>query len=101
MNDKLNFLLRTAISAATEDRDAFIEKFSTFMEEHAGLGKEMGENAGKHLSKGLSALRTELEHEALRRQSADNKAETDSILNQLEKIERKIDELEQKIDKRS
>lgn len=101
MNDKLNFLLRTAISAATEDRDAFIEKFSAFMEKHAGLEKEMGENAGRHLSKGLSALRSELENDALRRQPAENKAETGSILNQLEKIERKIDELEQKIDKRS
>lgn len=101
MNNRLNFLLRTAISAATEDREAFIDKFSTLLEEYTGLEKEVGKTAGKHLSSGLSALRTELENAAIRKEASENKAGTDELLSQLAKIERKIEELERKIDSRA
>ncbi|MCM1530807.1 MAG: hypothetical protein NC048_01315 [Bacteroides sp.] len=99
MNDKLNFLLRTILSAATEDREAFIEKFSTVLEEYTGLDKQTGANAGKHVASGLDALRQELENAAARKQaSAQNGQETGEVAEELEQIKKRLDEIVQRLD---
>lgn len=94
MNNKLNFLLRTALSAATEDRDSFIEKFSAVLENYTGLDKQTGAKAGSHVVSGLSALKVELEAAALNRQAAapqDGKVEELSA--QLAQINERLDEI--------
>lgn len=92
MNNKLNFLLRTVLSAATEDREAFIEKFSTILEEYTGLDRQTGENAGKHVANGLSALRDELET-AARQTAAQNDSKADELSAQMEQIKERLDEI--------
>ncbi len=92
MNEKLNFLLRTALSAATEDRESFICKFSTLLEEYAGLDKKTSEKAGKHMASGLSVLKAELENEAIRKQAA-KEADQTEIAAKLEEIIERLDEL--------
>lgn len=98
MNDKLNFLLRTALSAATEDREAFIEKFSTVLEEYTGLDKQTGANAGKHVANGLVALRQELENAACKQASAQNSREAGELAEELEQIKQRLDEILQRLD---
>lgn len=66
MNHRLNFLLRTVLSATVEDRETFIKKFSHLLEEYTGMKPERGEETGEHVLKGLTALRDELQFESLR-----------------------------------
>lgn len=98
MNSKLNFLLRTALSAATDDREAFVEKFSALLEKYTGIDKETGQSAGRHLSGGLAALRNELENAATRQEAGQqSSAELNDILARLESIQERLDEIEQTV----
>ncbi|MCM1169105.1 MAG: hypothetical protein NC324_04115 [Bacteroides sp.] len=99
MNDKLNFLLRTALSAATEDRESFIEKFSTVLEEYTGLDRQTGANAGKYVANGLVALRQELENAAACKQaSGQTGCEAGELAEELEQIKQRLDEILQRLD---
>ncbi|MDE5575698.1 MAG: hypothetical protein K2I87_08310 [Bacteroidales bacterium] len=93
MNNKLNFLLRTALSAATEDRDSFIEKFSAVLEDYTGLDKQTGTKAGSHVVSGLSALKEELQAAALNRQAAARQEKVEELAAQLAQINERLDEI--------
>ena len=97
MNNELNFLLRTALSAATEDRDSFIERFSTVLEDYTGIDRQSGSNAGKHVLSGLSALKEELENAARNRQ---NVAKIDELSEQLAQINERLDEIMRELNTR-
>lgn len=103
MNDKLNFFLRTVLSATVEDREAFIRKFSRILEEYAGIDPEQGVRTGQHMIRGLTAIRDELQVEALRKKDIPDKereascSEKDEIRNALQKIQAEIDAVKSRI----
>lgn len=97
MNDKLNFLLRTAISAAVEDRDVFIENFSRFLEEYAAVDPETGARTGRYIASGLSALQNELQKESMKPKNGAKETATEEndtkLRESIEKLSRNIEEL--------
>lgn len=44
MNSTMNLLLRAAIAAAASDREKFVDKVSSLIEEKAGTSPETAEN---------------------------------------------------------
>lgn len=97
MNNKLNFLLRTALSAATEDRESFIEKFSAVLEDYTGLDKQTGAKAGKRVASGLSALKEELETAAMNQR---NNGKMEELSAQLAQINERLDEIVHELNNR-
>ena len=93
MNNKLNFLLRTALSAATEDRDSYIEKFSAVLEDYTGLDKQTGAKAGSHVVSGLSALKEELAAALNRQAAARQDGKVEELSAQLAQINERLDEI--------
>lgn len=97
MNDKLNFLLRSLLAVAVQDREAFIGKFGQLWEDITGGDAESGKAKGEHLARSMDKLRVELQTEALaRKMSKEDKAE---ILEALAKIEKRIEELDRKMER--
>ena len=96
MNAKLNFLLRTLLAVAVQDREAFVEKFGRLWEDYTGGDAETGKQKGAYLADSLNNLRTELQWEATaRKMSEGDKAE---ILEAIQQLEKRIEDLNRKVD---
>ena len=96
MNAKLNFLLRTLLSVAVQDREAFVERFSKLWEDYTGGDAETGKQKGLHLAEGVETLRNELQWEATAKRMSESDKE--EILSAIQQLEQRIEKLNRKID---
>lgn len=95
MNTKLNFLLRTLLAVAVQDREAFVEKFGKLWEDYTGGDAETGKRKGEYLAESLNNLRTELQWEARAKMSQNDKTE---ILEAIQQLEKRIEKLDRKVE---
>ena len=62
MNTKLNFLLRTLLAVAVQDREAFVEKFGKLWEDYTGGCAFLIGNEGNGLRREVAVLRPCMTH---------------------------------------
>lgn len=96
MNPKLNFLLRTLLAVAVQDREAFVEKFGRIWEDYTGGDAETGKQKGEHLAESMDNLRAELQLEAAARKMPER--DKREILNAIQRLESQIEELGRKME---
>lgn len=89
MNITMNLLLRAAIAAAASDREKFVDKVSSLIEDKAGTSPETAENIAGGIDQLVDLLDQQLLIEQLTGKSS---AST-------EELEQKIDRLTEAIDK--
>lgn len=89
MNSTMNLLLRAAIAAAASDREKFVDKVSSLIEDKAGTSPETAENIAGGIDQLVDLLDQQLLIEQLTGKSS---AST-------EELEQKIDRLTEAIDK--
>lgn len=89
MNSMMNLLLRAAIAAAASDREKFVDKVSSLIEDKAGTSPETAENIAGGIDQLVDLLDQQLLIEQLTGKSS---AST-------EELEQKIDRLTEAIDK--
>lgn len=99
MNNTLNLLLRTAITATLEDREAFIEKFSSILTQITDMEPEKANKAGEKMSMGLQAFRDELQMENLwKGRSTDNRDEIQKTREKIEQLSKEIESIKAKLE---
>ena len=96
MNTKLNFLLRTLLAVAVQDREAFVEKFGKLWEDYTGGDAETGKRKGEYLAESLNNLRTELQWEATAKKMSQN--DKTEILEAIQQLEKRIEKLDRKVE---
>lgn len=89
MNSTMNLLLRAAIAAAASDREKFVDKVSSLIEDKAGTSPGTAENIAGGIDQLVDLLDQQLLIEQLTGKSS---AST-------EELEQKIDRLTEAIDK--
>lgn len=89
MNSAMNLLLRAAIAAAASDREKFVDRVSSLLENKAGTSPETAEN----LAGGIDRLVDMLDQQLFFQQLTGN-GRTDTT-----ELEKKIDRLTEAIDK--
>lgn len=100
MNKNLNLLIRTAISAALQDREAFIKKFSDLVSEWTDIEAETATKAGEKISTGLQALQNELQTESLlHRFSYSHDNDYQDLEEKISALSKQVEELKKLIEK--
>lgn len=90
MNSTMNLLLRAAIAAAASDREKFVDRVSSLIEEKTGASPEAAENIAGNIDKLVDMLDQHLLFEQLT-SYANNSPSPE--------LEKKIDRLTEAIDK--
>jgi hypothetical protein len=90
-------LLRLAIAQGLSNRDAFVEKVGSFLEDKMGQNPEDAEKYGQHIMGLLENLNDELLFEKVFR-SDDSKTNKD-LAKQVEELTKVLKELGEKVDK--
>lgn len=99
MNNALNLLLRTAITATLEDREAFIEKFSDILTRITDIEPEKASKAGEKISMGLQAFRNELQIENRYKDLfTDNHEEIQKTQEKIEQLSMEIERIKAKLE---
>lgn len=90
MNNTMNLLLRAAIAAAASDREKFVDRVSSLIEEKTGASPEKAETIAGNIDKLVDMLDQHLLFEQLTGYAKENHSP---------ELEKKIDQLTEAINK--
>lgn len=100
MNSTMNLLLRAAIAAAASDREKFVDKVSSLIEDKAGTSPETAENIAGGIDQLVDLLDQQLLIEQLTGKSSASTEELEQKIDRLtEAINKLNDNLEKLTDK--
>lgn len=95
MNSAMNLILRAAIAAAASDREKFVDRVSTIIEDKAGTSPETAEK----IAGGVDTLVDMLDQQLFFQQLSGNHAETDELEKKIDKLTASIDKLNENLEK--
>lgn len=95
MNSTMNLLLRAAIAAAATDREKFVDKVSSVIEEKAGASPETAEK----IAGGVDNLVDMLDQQLFFQQLTGNGADTAELEKKIDKLSASIDKLNDNLEK--
>ncbi|MEG1499014.1 MAG: hypothetical protein RR393_06295 [Bacteroidales bacterium] len=102
MNSKLNWALRSALLATVEEREIFIDKFSSVLEKYTGKDADQSKEISEHILSGLNSLREELSYSAFvesLKPESDVLVEAKISKEDIEKLNQNIEKLNQNLEK--
>lgn len=95
MNSTMNLLLRAAIAAAASDREKFVEKVSSLIEDKIGTSPETaGQVAGS-----IDQLVDMLDQHLFFEQITGNNADTATLEKKIDRLTESIDKLNENLEK--
>lgn len=96
MNSTMNLLLRAAIAAAASDREKFVDKVSSLIEDKAGTSPETAENIAEGIDQLVDLLDQQLLIEQLTGKSS---ASTEELEHKIDRLTEAIDKLNDNLEK--
>ena len=96
MNSTMNLLLRAAIAAAASDREKFVDKVSSLIEEKAGTSPETAENIAGGIDRLVDMLDQRLFFEQL---TGSGGADTAALEKKIDRLTEAIDKLDANLEK--
>lgn len=95
MNSTMNLLLRAAIAAAASDREKFVEKVSSLIEDKVGTSPETAEQ----VAGGIDQLVDMLDQHLFFEQITGNNANTADLEKKIDRLTESIDKLNENLEK--
>lgn len=95
MNSTINLLLRAALAAAASDREKFVDKVGSLIENKVGTSPETAEQ----VAGGIDQLVELLDKQLFYQQLAAGKTDTTELENKVDRLTEAIDKLNAKIEK--
>lgn len=95
MNSTMNLLLRAAIAAAASDRDKFVEKVSSLIEDKVGTSPETAEQ----VAGGIDQLVDMLDQHLFFEQITGNNTDTADLEKKIDRLTASIDKLNENLEK--
>ncbi len=96
MNPALNTILRLALAQGLTNREQFVEKIGTFMQQKMGQDEDSAEQYGENIMQMLENLHDELLFESVtgnnRRTDPDLSAKVDDLTKAIKELSTKIEE---------
>lgn len=98
MNSTMNLLLRAAIAAAASDREKFVDRVSSIIEERAGTSPERAQELAGGVNQLVDMLDQHLFFEQLSSMS-DHSADTQRLEEKIDRLTAAIDKLNANLEK--
>lgn len=95
MNSTMNLLLRAAIAAAASDRDKFVDKVSSLIEDKVGTSPETAEQ----VAGGIDQLVDMLDQHLFFQQLTGNSTDTAELEKKIDRLTEVIDKLNNNLEK--
>ena len=95
MNSTMNLLLRAAIAAAASDREKFVEKVSSLIEDKVGTSPETAEQ----VAGGIDQLVDMLDQHLFFEQITGNNTDTAALEKKIDRLTASIDKLNENLEK--
>lgn len=95
MNSTMNLLLRAAIAAAASDRDKFVDKVSSLIEDKVGTSPETAEQ----VAGGIDQLVDMLDQHLFFQQLTGNSTDTAELEKKIDRLTEAIDKLNNNLEK--
>ena len=95
MNSTMNLLLRAAIAAAASDRDKFVEKVSSLIEDKVGTSPETAEQ----VAGGIDQLVDMLDQHLFFEQITGSNTDTAELEKKIDRLTASIDKLNENLEK--
>lgn len=96
MNSTMNLLLRAAIAAAASDRDKFVEKVSSLIENKVGTSPETAEQVAGGIDQLVDMLDQHLFFEQI---TGNNNTDTAELEKKIDRLTASIDKLNENLEK--